>query len=607
MATNSIRSPEFVIGTRDWLTNAGTIGFLRILEAKKRQYSNFLGPKLSHNSVAIIPQHLDKFSDAYFTHAFAVFDMFPYHHVERQMRQMAERSNQKKGFNKILAGIRLERQKATQSVVLDYASFQNSLSSFLKAVGSFQGNLRLQIQNSGLLDDKQIEALNKDIDKEDSDFSPNFDKGLKAIRARFSAFYQNVPVLVNPSFKGDRKSEFEKAFVEPAIQALTAGNAENSGQLTCRICLKNHVDPVKLSDASAIFGERYFTPASVSATEFRNFFYNLQPDIILCDFCKLLLLCTWAGLNKVPYKLQTEITRRRKNGNEYLFVNMPSFELMKEENDKLANDFSQAETRDIFVEGELFKDLLLKEENKKSEWALQNVLFVEITTTGNKSQGKPGFRYFHMGRDLALLFSKQYAIEAVRRLRGSFEWPPKSNSYLDIRRHVVWLLVQYAPLYPLLYEICRRHLDEPNDPRRVQIDVLFNIALVSAIRELIRRSLSETRSIMLTEQQIYGILSGLRSEGESFQEYMDFKKRQRLAYRLLSLIRASNIDEFYSSLLHIYVANDRSPRADLISLLNSKDTINPVTRAYAFMTGFLSPDRGAAGPEHQEADQLKVD
>ena len=54
-----------------------------------------------------------------------------------------------------------------------------------------------------------------------------------------------------------------------------------------------------------------FEPIGISLTKFSNFFYNFQPDMVMCDLCELLLLCTSAGFNQIPYEFRDEINNTR--------------------------------------------------------------------------------------------------------------------------------------------------------------------------------------------------------------------------------------------------------------------------------------------------------
>lgn len=95
----------------------------------------------------------------------------------------------------------------------------------------------------------------------------------------------------------------------------------------------------------------------------------------------------------------------------------------------------------------------------------------------------------------------------------------------------------------------------------------------------------------MESRQIFGVLKGFREAGEDLGQGMDYEKRKRLSYRLLSLIRTGKIPDFYESLLKLYISRNKPIPDALVSLLNAVDAVEPQAKAYAFMSGFLGQEQ----------------
>ena len=71
-----------------------------------------------------------------------------------------------------------------------------------------------------------------------------------------------------------------------------------------------------------------------------------------------------------------------------IFVNLPSLELLKEENNTIRNLYklSSQDTEGTIYE-DIIGDIFAKEKEKKSGWVIHNILFIEIRPTIKKNEG----------------------------------------------------------------------------------------------------------------------------------------------------------------------------------------------------------------------------
>jgi hypothetical protein len=86
---------------------------------------------------------------------------------------------------------------------------------------------------------------------------------------------------------------------------------------------------------------------------------------------------------------------------------------------------------------------------------------------------------------------------------------------------------------------------------------------------------------------VHGIINSYARIGKQLGEGIDFERRRRLSYRLLSNIRSGCVEDFYDGIMKLYVDMGLSIPDNMIGLLNREDEIQFEDKAYAFMSGFL--------------------
>lgn len=102
----------------------------------------------------------------------------------------------------------------------------------------------------------------------------------------------------------------------------------------------------------------------------------------------------------------------------------------------------------------------------------------------------------------------------------------------------------------------------------------------------------------MDSKKVYGILAQqfFNRGKEDFNDLREWPidKKQRLSYRLLSLVRMGKYAEFYETLMKLYINLGKPMPESFLGLLNTHDTIDFEAKAYAFMTGFLQDSSQSA-------------
>lgn len=559
----------------NWLYNTGIVGFLRILREKGISYNDVI----NDGTVSLTPDMLEAFEEAYFKIALKN----QYETLVTIKDQSKIRETFKEEMNTDFTEIKNKCLSNLKTIESSNKSFKEYNNEVVTIIENYFNEILEVIKNSSVSENRAIKSIKKKIEEAKANKLGSI-KNHNVFSNYFGNFYFNKSKLCNPKGSIDRLRGFKEEYVANAIEALKTSNEDG---IICRFCNQNKVIvKAKNNKDLPVFNEGLFSISGVSVDKFKNFFYNAIPDLFICNICELILLCSFAGLNKKPYQLVSS------DGTDYIFVNMPSLELLIAENDTLKGFYESFTTdaKDSVYEYVL-KDILLKAQRKKSKWILQNVFFVELKTSARKDAGKPVFKYFHIGKDIAELFSSEKVVDSLRNVKGILILQKKvkgplnfqKDIWVDIKSDAVKRLLENDSLYPLVYKNLRGILDNGNENPYNS----FVLAFVQATKKQINLHYSKGGELM-DSKQVYGILRGqfFNSGKQDFGD-LPFDKKERLSYRLLSLIRMGKYGEFYEAIMKLYVNAGKPIPETLLGLLNTKDTIDFEAKAYAFMSGFL--------------------
>jgi CRISPR-associated protein Cas8b1/Cst1 subtype I-B len=596
----------------NWLYNAGLVGLLRILQSKGLRVDS----RISDEGFDIWAEDLEGFADAYCKYvlqtslerfvywpdqtARELLNSFGLNYVdlrtnclERLNRKLQSTTNVGKAEQAVKDVINTCIAELEQAIQRNFEEGRAQLFQSKPKNKADQKAFEKKLKELG----KNCERAKKVAQKIGSVESL---EAQKYIVNALKRFYFNKDVIGNYSLaRGhSRVSQFEQKYVVPARKLLKGPDFQ--GKINCKFCGRPSVDLSNERFQDVVFNEGMFSISSVSLA-FENFFYNLIPDLFICDMCELVLLCAWAGFNQIPWRL-----RSGNEDTEYLFINLPSLPLLFEQNNKVRAAYQRAQMplQDTIYE-DVMADLFSEERRRRGQWALQNILFVEIRTVPSKQSDKPTFKYFHVGKDVAELFTKSETRRSFQRISGRLAAPGDKGGILSLqlKREMVKRLLSGDQIYDLTYQVCRQGLNS----QAVQPKNILEVVFLHSLRQQIWRkyktnngtNLEQTsqRGGIMEPRQVYGILRGFYQTGASLGKSMQLEKRQRLAYRLMSVVRSGKYAEFYDMLMKLYVDAQRPIPTDLLSLLNPNDTIEFESKAYALLSGFLGESQPAVVAE----------
>ena len=560
----------------DWLTNAALVGYIRI----QRRIDNL--PKISDGYVEIKDSDLKLFADAYFTIILEQYmnNAFIIKSANRQKLIKNLNDQQKKSCVKKIDAF---LQKWQRPIKLNFKSFTKSSKTQLDYTKKYQSEIKqflARLQKEFGIEKKTLTSVINDIEKKmDKIIVAISGNSQKFIPLSLSKFYFNKSIVGNYSLgRGmSRYDAFKQIFVEPAI--TTIKNSPTSGQITCKICKQNKIH-ISSFDKN-ILNETMFSPTMVSSNKFSNFFYNNQSDLFICSMCELVLLCSWAGFNPIPLN-----TRDNLSKSDQIFVNLPDINMSLEQNDSIrdADEGNSYRFKDT-IYSQTIQKILTDKQKQKSKWTVQNFFFVEIKTVSRKDTEKPDFRYYHIGKNVAMLFEEDKITKALSHIKGKL--PLENGSSVNLITHVIEKIITEQSLDDTCSKLCKYIISNSKSNRSWE---LFNICVISSVRNVLNCQHRGNNVNQLSSNVVYGILNTLKTDGSKLASKINQpKKSKSLSFVLLEAIRNNNTDKFYDVISKLYITNELPIPDGLLSILNQNDAVTPNQRAYAFLSGFSNP------------------
>ena len=561
----------------DWLTNAALIGYIRI------QRNSGMNLAITDGHLKITHKDLESFADRYFNAVLEQYMKNSFVLNKESRTKIIEKLNveQKKTFKKDLDIFSKKYQKPLK---LDYDSFEKSSSEQVILLKKYQKDLKKflnDVEKKFKITKTIITSiLKKNNEKIEKKIDAINNKHYKFIPNSLKRFYFNKKIIGNHAIskKSSRFDEFNESFVKPALLLLECNKSE--GHVTCKLCKQNKINLSSFNDG--LLSEGMFSSTMVSNTAFKNFFYNCQSDLFICKVCELLLLCTWAGFNLIPLNARDDVIKT-----DYIFVNTSDLQTTLKQNDgikqhDMKNDYSFKET----IYKTVFKNILLQQQTLRSQWIIDSCFFVELKTVNEKRRGKPDFRYFHVGKNIAKLFTHTSIATAFASITNT-SLTINSKTKIHLSNTIIDKILSSEPLTEILYKICKDHIVTSQNLTKQ----LFNTCLISAIRSGINEEFdgdSMNQNTEFDSKKVYGILMGYQKSGYSLATRLGRNKIKSFSYVLLEAIRNNNMNKFFDILIKLYITNNMPVPDIMISLLNKQDAITTSEKSYAFMSGFCS-------------------
>lgn len=597
----------------DWFFNAGIVGFLRILEENN---DNFAFKK--DNYIEFDTENLRKFCSYYFNYFFKKYSVaeefknrtkasFEYlennievtfddtniekkrkdkiksskDNIKRSINEKAEKikkfdndtyielKNQcdklikettKKGISEIMEVVfsNIERDEINKKLTLN--KFKSILSksyfgqpSFLNVLNSNlsyeeQQNVMYKDYISGIvelgfiqdvLNNKySIEDLQKYISNAQKDL--NISNSIKKIYSKIEKSYINKNKTI------ENVQEFLKAkFTEK-----------------CTLCGSEF-------GLTSNYSEANFVPLAISSDNARNFFWNQNVKMPICDVCKLMMFCTPAGITKL-----TKVVKEYKGKEEYnerenlAFVNYDtSIDRLYKTNVNFSNK-SKKDNNFKNPYAELILDIV-EQDKTISNWQLQNIFFVEFDSDYDGKYSR--INYFNIQRYVATFFVK-YSSQTLSCM--------KDYKY---KLQITDSILKNKDIKYIVDERLRGELsnDSPNG---------YNSFLATRIRmilNLLKKGDSVMEDIKKNDAKLFAVYKMGIEIHEELKRNNAENKISGYSYKLLNSIKAGNKKEFIDTVIRIHMSMGKDVSGIFIEALQSNG-LDFESIGHSFLAGLIS-------------------
>lgn len=287
------------------------------------------------------------------------------------------------------------------------------------------------------------------------------------------------------------------------------------------------------------YSEGNFVPLAISSDNARNFFWEQNVKMPICDICKLILFCIPAGI--------TTITKTVKENGDYKekqllsFVNLDtSVEKLYKTNMNFGNK-SRYENRDGNPYTELILDIV-EQDKQVSTWQLENIFVVEFEAEyGAYSR----IEYFNIKRYVSRFFI-EYSEQTLSKIRD-----------YRYRLQIVDYILKNKDIKYIINDRLRDELNKENTNG-------YNSFLATRVRmilNLLKKEDIEMEEIKKSDAKLKVLYNLGIQMHEDLKRTGEENKIDGYTYKMLNSIKAGNKKQFMDIVIRIHMSmgKDVSP------------------------------------------------
>ncbi|MCL2322456.1 MAG: type I-B CRISPR-associated protein Cas8b1/Cst1 [Oscillospiraceae bacterium] len=601
----------------DWFVNLGIVGFNRIIEHGKKELgidTEKFGYAIKNDYIEFDHKLLENFHEYYFSYHFYKTNRAKYD--EDRLKKLKDAfSKNPKDYSKYIKNIVTDKRKKFEKIDEENAAKLKTIEDEISKLKSTEDKETL-----GTLIDKfniinKTEVVNEKITANyyksilsDSFFGQpsfiNVAASNKTLEEQKEMMYRDyisniiceyeIYEALESSDK-DKLMSLEKKYSKEKVKTLNY-IIKSAKKLDKKNYLDKIPEVIENSFECAMgFGyenrnksyDLYYTDSDfiplAIPSDTMNSFWNFNGLLPISNLARLILFCSYAGSTEI-YKsyLNSDInTVGFKDLKYYSFVN---YDKSMHELTKYNNNFAQKADKENPYES-LILDII-EEEKDKSEWQLQNILFVEFNMQYLPKKCK--MNYFNIPIPVARLFALK-SPECIKYLEIIKD--------MDFKMELIDNLLKNNDLYITIENklryICRKELKNT-------LYCLFALKIQVALNYIkkVGRDLEKIKGKLSFTDNIYYSAKSLRNKLLGSEQG---NKIRGIAYRLLNSTKTGDVDEFMNSVIRVYMSNDiLIPKGILSAKTNEGLKFEDVS--YAFICGLLGDD---GKKEDENSDEKK--
>ena len=314
------------------------------------------------------------------------------------------------------------------------------------------------------------------------------------------------------------------------------------------------------------YSEGNFVPLAISSDNARNFFWNQNVKMPICDVCKLILFCIPAGM--------TTITKTIKENGEYREKQLLSFvnydvgiDRLYKTNINFGNK-SRYENKNENPYSELILDIV-EQDKQVSMWQLENIFVVEIEAEyGAYSR----IEYFNIKRYMSIFFT-QYAEKTLSKI-----WDYR------YRLQIVDYIMKNKDIKYIVNDRLREEIKKGEKKNG------YNSFLATRVRMILnnlKKEGKEVEDIKKNNDKLYVIYNlGVQIHSELKNKGED-NKLDGYTYKMLNSIKAGNKKEFMDIVIRLHMAMGKDVSPIFIETMQTTG-LDFESIGHSFLAGLIS-------------------
>ena len=318
------------------------------------------------------------------------------------------------------------------------------------------------------------------------------------------------------------------------------------------------------------YSEGNFVPLAISSDNARNFFWNQNVKMPICDMCKLILFCIPAGMTRIT-KIKKDIDKGKwvyKPKDISSFVNYDtSVERLYKTNINFSNK-SRYENRNENPYSELILDIV-EQDKQVSMWQLDNIFVVEFEAEyGAFSR----IEYFNIKRHVSMFFT-QYAEKTLSKI-----WDYR------YRLQIVDYILKNKDIKYIINDRLREEIK--NGDRRNGYNS-FLATQVRLILNLLKKEGNEMEDIKKNNDKLYVVYNLGVQIHEDLKRNNEDNKLDGYTYKLLNSIKAENKKEFMDIVIRLHMAMGKDVSPIFIEVMQTTG-LDFESIGHSFLAGLIS-------------------
>lgn len=597
----------------DWFYNAGIVGFLRILEANDDEFAI-----KRNNYIEFDTESLRKFHKYYFKYFFQKYNVAEnvenrtknsFDYLENNIEVILENKDKEKE--------RKDKIKSNKKYIKD--TIKKQLDKIKKIDENTYEEMKEQYERIEKSSTKQEiieikEKLISDIEKD------NINKRLtlNLFKSILSNTYYGQPIFLNVikisiSYEGQQelmyrdyvsnivetgfingimKNEYSIEQIKEYIENAKESNITQEMEKIYSKIEKDYIGRSKTIEdiqkylkekvikscsmceneigLTTNYSEGNFVPLAISSDNARNFFWNQNVKMPICDVCKLILFCIPAGM--------TTITKTIKENGEYREKQLLSFvnfdtkvDMLYKTNINFGNK-SRYENKNENPYSELILDIV-EQDKQVSIWQLDNIFVVELEAEyGAYSR----IEYFNIKRYISLFF-KDYAEKTLSKI-WDYRYRLQIVDYIMKNKDIKYIINDRLRAEMSKEEAKGAKKNGYNSFLATQIRMILNI---------LKKEGNEVENIKKNDDKLYVIYNlgvqiheELKSKGED-------NKLDGYTYKMLNSIKAGNKKEFMDIVIRLHMAMGKDVSPIFIETMQTTG-LDFESIGHSFLAGLIS-------------------